>query len=102
MPFTIAGIGTSFRGRRELPDGTYITTEWVTLWWVPLVPRRSWRVLGEGAGFGAPHIMGSREYQVAPVPLDRRQVMSEYFWASPAIALLGGLLALFVALAISA
>src|SRR5262245_20240386 len=53
MPYTLNGIGTRFYGKRDLrPDGSYITTEWVTFAYVPLVPFRSFRVsyLGPGAG----------------------------------------------------
>ena len=52
MAFTFNGIGTMFCGQREFrKDGTYITTEWIVLCYVPIVPIRSIRVkyLGPGA-----------------------------------------------------
>jgi hypothetical protein len=51
MPFTINMIGTNYCGRTEShPDGSYITTEWITVV-VPIIPLKSLRLRPmEGSG----------------------------------------------------
>jgi hypothetical protein len=45
MPSSLQGFGSAFVGRRDFwPDGSYVTTEWITALFVPLVPVRSVRV----------------------------------------------------------
>ena len=45
MPYTLNGIGTRYYGKRDFrADGSYITTEWVTFVYIPLIPYRSLRV----------------------------------------------------------
>lgn len=45
MAFTIHGIGTQFYGERDYwPDGSFITTEWMVLAYVPIAPTFSKRV----------------------------------------------------------
>jgi hypothetical protein len=45
MPSTIQGFGAEFRGKRDFhTDGSYVTTEWVVLAALPIVPLRSLRV----------------------------------------------------------
>lgn len=44
---SIAGFGTGFCGKRDFrKDGSYVTTEWVVLFGVPIVPISSVRILG--------------------------------------------------------
>jgi hypothetical protein len=46
MPFTYNGFGTMFYGegdRRE--DGSFISTEWITAAYVPLIPLKSFRLV---------------------------------------------------------
>jgi hypothetical protein len=46
MPTRINGIGTTLPGARDFrADGTYTTTEWATVLYVPLVPLRGLRIL---------------------------------------------------------
>ncbi|BET65435.1 hypothetical protein ASA1KI_03700 [Opitutales bacterium ASA1] len=46
MPFEFKGCGTQYIGERDLrPDGSFVTTEWITLLYLPLVPLRSARVV---------------------------------------------------------
>lgn len=62
MAFTLNGCGTTFYGQREFhSDGTYVTTEWIVMIYIPLVPLRSMRVRYTGPsersikiGFGGP------------------------------------------------
>lgn len=45
MPRSINGTGTLYYGSAEPhPDGSSITTEWITLFWLPLIPLRSMRI----------------------------------------------------------
>ena len=45
MPYSINGFGTKFYGERDFRnDGTFVTTEWVTAVFVPLIPLRSLRL----------------------------------------------------------
>lgn len=49
MAYTFNGIGTMFYGECDFrPDGTFITTEWLVLFWIPLFPVRSLRVRLQG------------------------------------------------------
>jgi len=46
MPRSANGTGTMWYGHAlQAPDGSYVVTEWITLFWVPLVPLGSRRVL---------------------------------------------------------
>ena len=45
MAFTLNGCGTKFYGERDyMPDGTFVTTEWITILYLPIVPLRSYRI----------------------------------------------------------
>jgi hypothetical protein len=45
MPSSIQGFGTAFVGQRDFwPDGSYVTTEWIVVLFLPLIPLRSVRV----------------------------------------------------------
>lgn len=38
MPTAVNGTGTQWYGRALVePDGSYVTTEWVTVLWIPIV-----------------------------------------------------------------
>jgi hypothetical protein len=44
------GFGTAFYGSRDfLPDGSYITTQWVVVLFFPVIPIRSLRVIQTGS-----------------------------------------------------
>jgi hypothetical protein len=50
-PFTLNGFGTAWYGKRDFrADYSYITTEWVVLAYIPMIPIRSLRVRYRGAG----------------------------------------------------
>src|SRR5580704_19504675 len=88
MPFTFNGCGTRFYGERErAEDGSYITTEWITFIYVPLLPIRSYRVLPVGEGTNI-LIHRSQSYQTMRVPLCWAQVRNVYFILSPIVLLL--------------
>jgi hypothetical protein len=69
MPFTFNGCGTSYYGKRyPAEDGSYVTTSWVTGFWVPLLPLGSYRVRPAGKGTNAV-VYHSQSYQTVRVPL---------------------------------
>lgn len=87
MPYTLNGFGTRFYGQRDIgPDGSYITTAWVTALYVPLVPYASYRVLPVGEGTNIV-IHRSQNYRVLRVPLCWPQVRNVYLCASPILIL---------------
>jgi hypothetical protein len=77
MAFTLNGFGTRYQGTRWLPDGTYITTKWFVLMWVPLIPLGSSRVLDVTAAWAGVGYSG-RHMTVQPVPLDLWMVLRTY------------------------
>jgi hypothetical protein len=87
MAFIIQGFGTTFVGQRDFEaDGSYITTEWVVLLFIPVVPLRSLRVK-EAASGGNPFV-STQSYRVyRKLPLHLKQVLCVY-----------GFLALFIGL----
>lgn len=49
MATNVVGFGTTFLGQRDYgSDGSYITTEFVTAFYIPLIPLRSFRVVESG------------------------------------------------------
>jgi len=49
MAKSIQGFGTTFYGKRDFrSDGTYITTKWFILFFIPIIPIRSFRVRYQG------------------------------------------------------
>ena len=49
MARSLVGCGTKFYGQRDFdPDGSFITTEWVVILSIPLIPLRSLRVQQQG------------------------------------------------------
>jgi hypothetical protein len=49
MAFNFNGVGTTLYGKRDFrADGSYITTEWFVFVYLPIVPRRSLRILPTG------------------------------------------------------
>lgn len=77
MPFTLNGCGTKYYGRRDMaPDGSYVTTEWIVLAYVPLIPVGSFQVLPQGSSY---YIVGrSTQYLVRRVSLNWKQIRNTY------------------------
>ena len=49
MAYSFNGFGTTFYGQRDFrEDGSYITTEWVVIMMIPIIPLRSLRVRYKG------------------------------------------------------
>ena len=61
MPYSFYGFGTTLYGACDFqPNGSYITTEWITALYIPLIPLNSQRVLRSGPTM---YRMGSRSTQ---------------------------------------
>jgi len=79
MASSIAGFGTRFVGQRDYQsDGSYVTTEFVTALYLPLVPLRSFRVVETGYGGGASAGYFKTTYLAHPRPLCWAQVATIY------------------------
>ena len=85
MAFVFNGIGTTFYGTRWLPDGTYITTKWWVLCYVPICPLESVRVIEAGPVSGHA-IMSMQPLVTQKVPLDVKMTLQVYGWLIAAIA----------------
>jgi hypothetical protein len=99
---SLNGFGTTIYGKRAFwPDGSYIATKWVILFWIPLVPLRSMRIKKVGPSdilpacftrdrWSTQYLMYSKE------PLNLKQVVFIYSYVLlliggfPAIASLSG------------
>jgi hypothetical protein len=78
MPSSVNGTGTMYYGHREIdPDGSYVTTEWITFAWIPLVPLKSYRVLPHGQGQNF-LVYQSQGYSVRQVPVNGEQIRNVY------------------------
>ena len=80
MAFSLNGCGTRYFGCRWQADGTYITTKWITFFFLPLVPLSSVRVIEGGIGSNDPIGFGFGSAKVIAVPLDPRLVVQVYAW----------------------
>ncbi len=67
-------------GQRDFgSDGSYITTEWVVLFFVPIVPLRSFRVTKTTRSGGMNAFVYSKQgYLARKLPLQLKQVFSVY------------------------
>ena len=78
MAFMLNGMGTTQIGKLAEPDGSYRTTEWIVLFFVPIIPLKTYRVLSEGALEGVPLVYMNRKLRVEPLPLDKAHVFRIY------------------------
>jgi len=85
---SINGFGTTIYGKRDFwPDGSYIATKWVILFWIPLVPLRSMRVKELGRGSRGPLGWSTQYLVYSNEPLNLKQVAFIYSYV---FLLLGG------------
>jgi hypothetical protein len=63
-----------------LPDGTYITTEWVVVCFVPIVPIKSVRILDAGPAYNYYGVYRTQNFKTQRVPLDKDMVLKMYGW----------------------
>jgi hypothetical protein len=93
MPYTLNGIGTKYYGQRAIrQDGSFVTTEWFVLLYVPIFPLGSYRVrpTGERQNF---LLYVSTKYFVERIPLCWPQIRNAYAVSGTIFGLL--MLALF-------
>ncbi|MGZ5036933.1 MAG: hypothetical protein ACXWG1_09370 [Usitatibacter sp.] len=82
MANTFNGIGTTFYGKRQFePDGSYVTTKWFVIAFVPVFPMGSLRVV-PGDTTGIPFLSRSTSFEVVEeLPINGAQVLSTYAYA---------------------
>ena len=87
---TLNGFGTKLYGKRECKlDGSFLTTKWIVLFWIPLVPLKSYRVKHAGQGQASFLPGWSRRYLVlSEFGPDLRQAVNVY--SLVALFLVGG------------
>ncbi len=78
MPSSYNGIGTKYYGASDRQsDGSFVTTEWVILVDIPLIPLRSQRVTYLGESHEGRK--STKLYNIiAGVPLDKKLVLTTY------------------------
>jgi hypothetical protein len=82
---TFNGTGTRFYGKSaKSADGSYVATRWVTLFFVPLIPIGSYRVLETGGTRGRRGTVTTTRttFVSVRVPLARLQVALTYALAA--------------------
>jgi len=85
MSVSICGCGTELYGKRNFAyDGSYLTTEWVTIFLIPIIPIRSLRVKDTSNVTGAWYFVygwTSREFVICRrQSLSLRQVAFTYIY----------------------
>ena len=71
--YTLNGTGTRLYGQRdEAPDSSYTATKWVVVFFLPLLPLGSYRVLAENSTGMATY--RNSTFTLMPLPLHWRQV----------------------------
>jgi hypothetical protein len=86
MPFSLNGCGTRYYGRRDVQqDGSYVTTNWVSLFFVPVLPIASYRVLPIAGGYNY-IVSRSRNFLARRIPLCLEQVRNVYLVSAPIMA----------------
>jgi hypothetical protein len=89
MAFKIHGIGTMVYGERDYwPDGSFFTTEWFVVAYVPISPSVSMRI-SYTRNNPFPKYDSAGYYIYESKPVNRKQVLSTYLW-------FGSLISLFV------
>lgn len=92
----IQGFGSAFVGQRDFwRDGSYVTTEWIVGFFVPLVPLRSLRVKPKPRRITFLYVAGSvqRDYAISDeTPPHKKQVACVYGFIAFYLAWVLGLL----------
>jgi hypothetical protein len=77
---TFNGIGTKFYGKTDVEqDGSYTTTKWFVLIYLPIYPIGSFRVIKEENSTNLV-VYNSKKYQVIQVDLHKKQIIKTYAW----------------------
>jgi hypothetical protein len=86
LQFEFHGTGTALYGRRDfMLDRSFVTTEWITLAYLPIIPLISKRI--SFTRLDPYHACDrSGHYIVELMPLNMTQVLSVYAWAASFVA----------------
>jgi hypothetical protein len=78
---TFHGIGTMTYGQRDYwPDGSFVTTEWIVVAWVPIAPLSSMRLARTNGGKPLARRNSEGYYVYEETAPNPRQVVSVYCW----------------------
>ena len=81
MAFVIHGIGTMVYGERDYwPDGSYVTTEWFVIAWLPIIPLYSKRISYTKNSDYAKYDVIEGFYVYETMGVDRKQALYIYLW----------------------
>jgi len=86
MPYAINGFGTRLYGKRDFrADGSYVTTQFVSALWIPLIPFGSQRIRPlSGVNIG---VFSNMRYAILEkLPLNIKQVLCVWGFAASIIA----------------
>jgi hypothetical protein len=99
MAFAFNGIGTTFYGKDDYrPDGSFVTTEWAVIFYVPLIPLRSHRVIRNPKGDLNVAVYHRTGYQILEkLPLQWKQITAIWVGLLLTVAWLVGMFAVFFA-----
>lgn len=89
--FTLNGTGTRLYGKEKVnPDGSYVSTKWVTFFWIPLIPLGSFRIWEESShNTGLITYSTETKHRMQKVALDLKQILKVYFTALLVLACIG-------------
>ena len=87
MAFVVHGIGTMVYGERDYwPDGSFVTTEWFVLAWLPIIPLCSKRISYTQNSDYAKYDAREGFYVYETTGVDRRQALFVYLWLASLVA----------------
>ena len=67
-------------------DGSYVTTNWFVIFYLPILPIESLRVIEEGSTNYI--IYNSQQYRTMKVRLNKKQILRTYCWTYGIIGLI--------------
>lgn len=93
MANSFNGIGTSYYGQSKFEqDGSYVTTKWFILGFLPIIPMASARVNYVGTS-GIPFFSRTSSFElVEELPIDWLQVLKTWLYTIFIIALVSGVM----------
>jgi hypothetical protein len=77
VAFIFNGTGTTYYGIRYLPDGTYVTTKWIVLFFVPIFPVGSFHIISASSRYGSAPLRG-QSMTIETVSLEKMMVAKIY------------------------
>lgn len=84
---TLNGIGTKFYGATDYgSDGSYVTTNWFVIFYLPIAPIESFRVIEEDSTNLI--VYNSQQYRAVKVRLHKQQILKTYCWTYGIIGLI--------------